>query len=94
MHKTWLKRIERLEAMARLGAPKHAVFRYGYVRRLATDSIMERHVAITNTKLTAFANVEHCEFQERMGPQPGPALDLSFTVYMKKDEGHEGAPSP
>jgi hypothetical protein len=94
MHKAWLKRIERLEAMTRLGAPKHAVFRYGYVRRLATDSNSERHVAITNTKLTSLANVEHCEFEERMGPQPGPIPDLSFTVHLKMAETHDSAPSP
>jgi hypothetical protein len=94
MHKTWLKRIERLEVMARLRAPKHAVFRYGYVHRLATDSNAERHVAITATELTELANVEHCEFEERMGPQPGPIPDLSFTVYLKMAETPDSAPSP
>jgi hypothetical protein len=90
--KTWLKRIERLEAMARPHTRKHAVFRFGYVRPLPTDGGTERHVVATNTEPTALANMERCEFEERMGP-PGPIPDLSFTVYLKKDEDPDSAPA-
>jgi hypothetical protein len=93
VNKTWLKRIERLEAIARLRAPKHSVFRYGYVRRLPAVAGSERHVVTTNTEPTVLQNVEHCEFEEKVGPAPGPASDLSFTVYLKREETHASARS-
>jgi hypothetical protein len=94
MNKSWLKRIERLEAMVRPHTPLHAVFRYGYVRRFPAQHGMERHVVATNVEPTTLACVEHCEFEERMGPAPGLTPDLCFTVYLQKDAGHDSSPSP
>jgi len=94
MNKGWLKRIERLEAMAQSSATKRAVFRYGYVCPLPPDHDGERHVVTTKTEPAALANMEHCEFEERVGSASGPTGDLSFTVYLRKDEAHNNSPSP
>jgi hypothetical protein len=92
--KTWFKRIERLEAIVLPHIRKHAVFRFGYLRSLPPDCSAERHVTATHTETTALAHVEHCAFEERVGPAQAPTPDLSFTVYLKKDQGHDGLPSP
>jgi hypothetical protein len=94
MNKTWLKRIERLEVIARLRTPRHAVFRFGYLRTLPADTGTERHVVTTNTEPTALANVERCDFEERLGPAPGPTQDLTFTVYLRRGQAHDSSPSP
>jgi len=96
MNKGWLKRIERLEAMAQSSATKRAVFRYGYVCPLPPDHDGERHVVTTKTEPAALANMEQCEFEERLGSAPGPTEDLSFTVYLylSKDEAQDSSPSP
>jgi hypothetical protein len=81
-----------LEAIALPRTRKHAVFRYGYVRLIPTHSGAERHMITTNTQPTMLANVEQCEFAEEVGPEPGPTPDLSFTVYLKKDEAEDYTP--
>jgi len=94
MRSTWVRRLERLESILRSRAHPEMVFRYGYLRRLPADSGGQRHVVTTKTEPTALANVEQCEFEERVGPAPGPTEDLSFTVYLSKDEAQDSSPSP
>jgi hypothetical protein len=89
MKKAREKRIRTLELTLRSRARPPMVFRYGSIRYLPPDTGGERHIAIVKSEPTALANVEHCEFEERMGPAPDVHPDLSFAVYLSV-EGENG----
>lgn len=82
MKKIWEKRIRRLESISRARIRPRMVFRYGRIQNLPPDAVGERHIAIFKSEPTPLANVEHCEFEERLGPAPQPGDALSFTVYL------------
>jgi hypothetical protein len=86
MTRTWAKRIQRLESILQSSGGPSAVFRYGYVRYLPQGTGGERHMAIVKSKLTALADVEQCEFEERMGPAPEAHQDLTFAVYLSVED--------
>jgi hypothetical protein len=82
MKRSFVRRIEKLELIVRSRFRSVAVFRYGHIRYLPPDTIGERHIALVKSEPTALANVQHCEFEERVGPAPEPHHDLSVTVYL------------
>jgi hypothetical protein len=82
MKRSFVRRIEKLELMLQSRVRPAAVFRYGSIRYLPPDTVGERHIAIVKTEPTALPNVEHCEFEERIGPALEAHHDLSFTVYL------------
>lgn len=86
MKKTWEKRIRKLELALQSRSRPSMVFRYGPVRYLPQDTSGERHMAIVKSEPTALAKVEHCEFEERMGPAPKSHHDLSFAVYLSAED--------
>src|ERR1700683_968989 len=71
MNNVLAKRIRKLESILQARALPPAVFRHGSVQRLPNDTSGERHVAVSRNELTALANVERCEFEERDGPALG-----------------------
>jgi hypothetical protein len=87
MKNSWIKRIEKLEAITRSSVDAAPVFRYGYVQHLPAGSAGEWHVAIATTESTALANVEHCVFEERLGAPSEVDDDLSFTVHLHVEDG-------
>ena len=82
MKKSFVKRIEKLELILQSRVRPPAVFRYGIIRYLSHDTVGERHIAIVKSEPTALANVQQCEFEERVGPAPEAEHDLSVTVYL------------
>jgi hypothetical protein len=82
MKRSLLRRIEKLELILQSRVRPAAVFRYGHIRYLPPDTIGERHIHLVKSEPTALANVQHCEFEERVGPRPEPHPDLSVTVYL------------
>jgi hypothetical protein len=82
MKRSFVRRIEKLELILRSRIRPAAVFRYGQIRYLPPDTIGERHIAVVKSEPTALANVQHCEFEERVGPAPEPHNDLNVTVYL------------
>ena len=91
MSRTWAKRIRRLKARLLARAlPRTALFRYGYVKCLPNDSSGERHVVVSKTEPTALANVERCEFEERVGPAPACA-ELNFIVHLSLEDETESS---
>jgi hypothetical protein len=84
--KTRERRIRKLESALQSCARPAAVFRYGPIRYLPLGTGGERHMALAKSESTALANVEHCEFEERMGPSPEAHHSLSFTVYLSAEE--------
>jgi hypothetical protein len=93
MTRTWAKRIQRLESILQNPERLQVVFRYGDVRYLPPGTVGERHVAIAKSEPTSLANVQRCEFEERVGPAPEARDELSFTVYLSvEDEACQRAP--
>ena len=92
MKKTWEKRIRKLESILQSRARRHVIFRYGPIRYLPPDTLGERHIAIVKSEPTALVNVEHCEFEERVGPAPEAHQDLSVTVYLTAEGENGNAP--
>jgi hypothetical protein len=91
MTRTWAKRIRRLKAKLLARAlPQTAVFRYGYVKRLPNGSSGERYVAVSKSEPTSIANVEQCEFEERVGPAP-VCPERSFDVYLSLEDETESS---
>jgi hypothetical protein len=86
MKKAWEKRIRKLESALQSRARPHEIFRYGRIRYLPLGTGGERHMAIAKSEPTALANVEQCEFEERMGPAPEAHQGLSFTVYLSVED--------
>jgi hypothetical protein len=86
MTRTWAKRIQRLESILQNSGRAPVVFHYGYVRYLPPGTGDERHMAIVKREPTALANVEHCEFEEQLGPAPAAHHDLSFAVYLSAED--------
>jgi hypothetical protein len=91
MKKTWEKRIRKLESILQSHARPHLIFRYGPIRYLPPGTGGERHMAIAKSEPTALVNVEHCEFEERMGPAPAAHHGLSFTVYLSAEDQNGNA---
>jgi hypothetical protein len=86
MKKAWEKRIRKLESALQSRSRPPVVFRYGHVGYLPRGTGGERHLAIAKSEPTALANVEHCEFEERMGPAPQALHGLNFTVYLSAED--------
>jgi hypothetical protein len=86
MTSSWVKRIQRLESILQKSVSERAVFRYGGVRYLPQGSVGKRHIAIAKSEPTALANVQRCEFAERVGPALEACAELSFTVYLNPKE--------
>jgi hypothetical protein len=82
MKKTWEKRMRKLESISQSRVRPRMVFRYGRIQHLPPDPGGERHIAIFKSEPTPFTSVQHCEFEERLGPAPQARDDLSFTVYL------------
>jgi hypothetical protein len=78
VNKNWLKRVERFEAIARPHVPS-AVLRHGYILAISAGGVAERQVVRTTKEPTVLASAEH-EFEERLGPAPGPTSDPGFKV--------------
>jgi hypothetical protein len=86
MKKTWEKRIRKLESTLRSRPRSSVVFRYGHIRYLPPETGAQRHIAIVKSEPTTLANVEHCEFEERIGLVPEARDDSSFTVYLTAED--------
>ena len=82
MKRSFVRRIEKLELILQSRVRPAAVFRYGHIRYLPPDTIGERHIALVKSEPTALANVQHCEFEERVGPAPELHHDPSVTIYL------------
>lgn len=65
MNNTWEKRIRKLESALQSRARPSMVFRYGPIRYLPGIG-GERHIAIVKSEPTSLADVERCEFEERI----------------------------
>jgi hypothetical protein len=84
MRRSLESRIRKLEAISQARVASTIVFRYGRVSRLANDAVGERHIAIVTSAATALPNVEHCDFEERVGPAD-VGDELAFLVYLSSD---------
>jgi hypothetical protein len=75
-------RVARLEV--RLEPKKPQFIRCGYLKKLPTDYVGERHVVtVKREPAEAPGDVEWCEFEERPGPAPLDAHeDDSITMYI------------
>ena len=71
MRATLRSRLERLEAHRRLATP--TLLRYGWVKRLPSDYVGDRHVVLVTRWPTASPHAEWCQFEERPGPGPNDA---------------------
>jgi hypothetical protein len=92
MKKIWEKRLLKLESRLQFRPLPPMVFRYGPIRYLPPDTLGERHIAILKSEPTALVNVEHSEFEERVGPAPEAHQDLSVTVYLTAEGENGNAP--
>ena len=97
MKKAWEKRIRKLESALQSRSRPPVVFRYGSIRYLPPDTGDERHIAIVKKEPTALPNVQHCEFEERVGSAPQALHGPNFTVYLSAEDEtatHASARSP
>lgn len=85
MRRSIESRVRKLELTVQSHARPAVVFRYGCVKRLAEDSLGERHIAIATSAVTAAPHVEQCEFEERFGPA-GERDDFGFFVYLCSED--------
>ena len=86
MNKTWIKRIEKLEAILRSRARTAVVFRYGYVQYLPAGSLGEGYIKLTANEPAALPNVEQCAFEERLGTSTEIDDNRCFTVYLEAED--------
>ena len=72
MRTTLRHRVEALEANRRV-SPRR-LLRYGWLEPLPPDWQGERHVVMISRKATRSPWVQWCEWEERIGPAPSPAM--------------------
>jgi hypothetical protein len=78
--------MRKLESISQSRTREPMVFRYGRIQHLPPDTKGERHIAIVKTEPTPLANVQHCKFEDRVGPAAEARDDLSFTVYLNAED--------
>jgi hypothetical protein len=77
-------RLERLEAMTEVRT--RPFFRYGWLKRLTSDYIGERHTVIVKRESTRSPHAEWCESEERPGCAPAADSDNAFTMNLTPEE--------